>query len=69
MGIDGQAWNRSLRIHAKTMVKLGGRFSGKFEIHQTSLCVRLGSILSTDIYKVYNNKLKEGRQMMGINGN
>ena len=56
MGVDGQAWNLIDSIHtrAETMVKWGGQFSDKFAILQG---VRQGGILSTDMYKVYNNKL------------
>ena len=67
MGIEGQVWNLidSLHTNAETMVKLGGQFSDKFEIKQG---VRRGGILSTDLYKVYDNKLLDRLEsaMLGI---
>ena len=67
MGVDGQAWNLidSIHTHAETVVKWGGHFSEKIAIHQG---VRQGGILSTDMYKVYNNKLLDRLEstMLGI---
>ena len=67
MGIEGQVWNLidSLHTNAETMVKWGVQFSDKFEIKQG---VRQGGILSTDMYKVYDNKLLDRLEsaMLGI---
>ena len=67
MGIERQVWNLidSLHTNAETMVKWGGQFSDKFEIKQG---VRQGGILSTDMYKVYDNKLLDRLEsaMLGI---
>ena len=67
MGIEGQVWNLidSLHTNAETMVKWGGQFSDKFEIKQG---VRQGGILSTNMYKVYDNKLLDRLEsaMLGI---
>ena len=75
MGIEGQVCNLidSLHTNAETMVKRGGQFSDKFEIKQG---VRQAGILSTDMYKVYDNKLLDrlesailGIRIGGINCN
>ena len=66
-GVEGQCWNivDSLHSNAETVVKWDGKFSDRFELHQG---VRQGSILSTDMYKVYNNKLLDrlDSTMLGI---
>ena len=67
MGVDGQAWSLidSIHTHAETMIKWGGQFSEKFAILQG---VRQGGILSTDMYKVYTNKLLDRLEstMLGV---
>ena len=67
IGIDGQCWNLTDSRHsnAETVVKWDGQFSDSFEIRQG---VRQGGILSTDMYKVYNNKLLDRLEsvMLGI---
>ena len=67
MGVDGQAWSLidSIHTHAETMIKWGGQFSEKIAILQG---VRQGGILSTDMYKVYNNKLLDRLEstMLGV---
>ena len=56
LGIDGAHWNliTSLHTNAQTVIKWDGNFSKKFEIKQG---VRQGGILSTDLYKIYENPL------------
>ena len=56
LGIEGAHWNliTSLHTNAQTVVKSDGNFSNKFEIKQG---VRQGDILSTYLYKIYENPL------------
>lgn len=67
IGIDGQCWNLIYGLHsdAETVVKWGGQLSDSFPIQQG---VRQGGILSTDMYKVYNNKLLDRLEstMLGV---
>ena len=66
-GIEGQLWNLidSLHTQSETMVKWGGIYSDKFKVHQG---IKQGGILSTDMYKIYNNKLLDrlAAVMLGI---
>ena len=66
-GIEGQLWNLidSLHTQSETMVKWGGIYSDRFEVHQG---IKQGGILSTDMYKIYNNKLLDrlAAVMLGI---
>ena len=54
--IEGAQWNwiTSLHTNAQTVIKWVGNFSKKFEIKQG---VSQGGILSTDLYKIYENPL------------
>ena len=56
IGIDGQCWNMTHQMHqnATSCVKWKGVLSSMFDIEQGA---RQGGILSTDLYKVYNNPL------------
>ena len=56
IGVEGNHWNliNSLHTDAQTAVKWNSRLSDSFMVQQG---VRQGGILSTDLYKVYGNKL------------
>ena len=56
IGVEGNHWNliNSLHTDAQTVVKWNSRLSDSFMVQQG---VRQGGILSTDLYKVYGNKL------------
>ena len=56
VGIEGNLWTHigSLHQDAKSAVKWQGQISEKFRVEQR---VRQGGILSTDLYKVYNDSL------------
>ena len=56
IGIDGQCWNLIYQLHqgAKSSVKWCGAVSESFAVEQG---VRQGGLLSTDLFKVYNNPL------------
>ena len=51
--------------NAETTIKWDGKYSDRFELQQG---VRQGGILSTDMYKVYNNKLLDrfDSAMLGV---
>ena len=56
IGIEGSLWNMisSLHSNARTVIKWEGQLSDVFDIGQG---VRQGGIMSTDLYKVYENPL------------
>ena len=56
IGIEGAHWNliNSLHTNARTIVMWDGCLSEQFEIQQG---VRQGGVLSTDLYRVYENPL------------
>ena len=65
--IEGPCWNikESLHSNAETTIKWDVKYSDRFELRQG---VRQGMILSTDMYKVYNNKLLDrlDSAMLGV---
>ena len=56
IGIEGQCWSLIHQLHqgARSSVKCGGAISTSFYIEQG---MRQGGLLSTDLFKVYNNPL------------
>ena len=56
IGIEGSLWNMisSLHSNARTVIKWEGQLSDVFDIGQG---VPQGGIMSTDLYKVYENPL------------
>lgn len=73
IGIEGKTWKliNSLHRNARSVVKRDGMISDSFEIQQR---VRQGGILSTEMYKVFINRLLDrldvtmmGMQIGGIN--
>ena len=55
MGVEGAPWLliRSLHEGSTTAIKWEGSISEPFQVHQG---VKQGGVLSTDLYKVYNNR-------------
>ncbi|MEW8547615.1 MAG: reverse transcriptase family protein, partial [Candidatus Thiodiazotropha sp.] len=65
IGIEGNSWSliNSLHRDAQSAVKWQGQISDKFHVGQG---VRQGGILSTDLYKVYNNRLLDRLMCTGM---
>ena len=64
-GVEGVSWSliHSLHAEAESTVKWNGAYSEVFKVDQG---VRQGGILSTDLYKLYNNDLFERLQIPGV---
>ena len=64
-GVKGVSWSliHSLHAEAESVVKWNGAYSDVFKVDQG---VRQGGILSTDLYKLYDNGLFDRLQLTGV---
>ena len=64
-GVEGESWSliHSLHAEAESVVKWNGAHSDVFKVDQG---VRQGGILSTDLYKLYDNGLFDRLHLTGV---
>ena len=64
-GVEGVSWSliHSLHVEAESVVKWNGAYSDVLKVNQG---VRQCGILSTDLYKLYDNGLLDRLQLTGV---